>query len=142
MDAYIYMAASGKGPRKQSGTGAYLVELTDGQKTVSKTFGFRYENLSEQSASLQVFTRCGGFLARLTHVEHFYIYTASEYVRSGFYRMRKWNQDGWKNAKGKDVANKEMWQQIEQQTKGYKVDIFLELEGKTKELQERLRKEM
>lgn len=142
MDAYIYMAISGKGPRRHSGTGAYLIELQDGQKTVSKTFGFRYENLSEQGASLRVFTRCGGFLARLGDVEHFYIYTASEYVRSGFYRMKKWSQEGWKNAKGKELANTDMWRQIEQQTKGYRIDVFLKTDGKVQELEDRLRKEM
>lgn len=53
-------------------------------------------------------------LKRITQKCDLLIYTESNYVAAGF-RLgwsEDWKRSGWKNAKGKEVANKEEWQEL------------------------------
>lgn len=53
-------------------------------------------------------------LGRLTKKCEVHIYTDSSYlagpIRNGW--IREWKRQGWKNAKGHPVANRELWQQL------------------------------
>ena len=40
------------------------------------------------------------------------LYTDSQYVANGIARVREWAKNGWKNSKGKPIANLEDWKQL------------------------------
>lgn len=40
------------------------------------------------------------------------VFTNSDYVITGASNMRKFIADGWKNAAGKQIANKELWEEL------------------------------
>lgn len=43
------------------------------------------------------------------------LYTDSEYVKNGITKwLSGWKRKGWKTAKGKDVLNQDLWQQLDQ----------------------------
>lgn len=40
------------------------------------------------------------------------IHSTCPYVTTSLYTLKEWAKSGWKTSKGKDVAHKEMWQEI------------------------------
>ena len=46
---------------------------------------------------------------------HLTIFTDSTYVAAGYQQgwLEKWEKDGWKNAKGKDIANMDEWKELQ-----------------------------
>lgn len=45
------------------------------------------------------------------------VYSDSAYLRSGYTRyLQDWKTNGWKTAKGDEVKNKVLWQQISKKT--------------------------
>lgn len=58
------------------------------------------------------------------------IYTSSQYVYSSLTSwIIGWEENDWCNAKGKPVANKELWQQVIELLKKHEYYIFLETRG-------------
>lgn len=51
------------------------------------------------------------------------IYTDSWYIMNGIEDRARWEQCGWKNAKGKEVANVDLWQQIQDLTQNHTVTV-------------------
>ena len=46
------------------------------------------------------------------------IHSNSEYVRSGLYSLKKWKQNNWIRENGREVANSDMWKEIEEHLEG------------------------
>ena len=40
------------------------------------------------------------------------LYTDSQYVANGIERLQEWAENGWKNGRGKPIANLEDWKQL------------------------------
>lgn len=40
------------------------------------------------------------------------IHSTSPYVTTSLFQLKEWSKNGWKTAKGSDIAHKDMWQEI------------------------------
>lgn len=104
----IYIETSIKGPKVQMGAYLYLVEsIGDGQTQKAFCFQMGTENQMvlqaliraleriEEPAYIQVFSGCGHILHSLQN-----------------HWPKQWEKNGWKNAKGKDIKNTELWKRV------------------------------
>ena len=47
---------------------------------------------------------------------HVFIFTDSEYLKNGIqYWINGWRKNGWKTTAGKEVANRDLWEQLEEE---------------------------
>lgn len=140
MEANIYLAIAGKGFRRQDGTGGYLIEMSDGEKTVKRAFRFEYKNETANRAFLLVLTRSGEFLKGVKNLRKIHVYTPNEYMVVNFYQVKRWKETGWRTARGQPVKNADLWQQVDEATRGIPADITLDSGKNIRELEEMLRK--
>lgn len=106
----IYTYVTIKGPGKRSGSFTYLLEFVTGKGNATLTKQGAIEEQSETGAQLQVLTEA---LERVKEPCEVTIYTEFRGLKTGLEEwIPSWEQNGWKNAKGKDVANKEEWQKV------------------------------
>ena len=65
------------------------------------------------------------------------VHTDSQYLVGGYYRMGKYLKNGWKNAKGEEIKNKELWQQVHELIveKGIQIEFILGKHDRTSWLQ-------
>lgn len=53
------------------------------------------------------------------------IKTDSGYVKIGFENLKAWKDAGWKNAKGKDVKNIDLWQRVEELQRDHSIAVVV-----------------
>lgn len=106
----IYTECSVKAPQKHIGCCYYIIEylLKDGTP-ITRDGMIKEEDTTEQQLTLEALTEA---INRLTRPCEILINTHSEYVfnNAGSYRYVIWQKAGWKNAKGQEVKNTELWQ--------------------------------
>lgn len=123
----IYIESSLKGPSVREAAGMWLIEhmKEDGDiETMGRVLYreqikenelvlqclinafFILNRTGTKSGSVRVFTEC-------THVLH----TINNHW------LPIWEKNGWKNAKGKPAANKELWQQLSALMENYAVSV-------------------
>lgn len=105
----IYTECSIKPPQKHEGCCYYVMEyfLSDG--TLYTRDGMVKDNDStEHILTLRALTEALNRIQRPCEIR---INTPSEYVfyNAGQYRYIKWEKDGWKNSKGFEVKNADLW---------------------------------
>ena len=69
-------------------------------------------------------------LKRLTRQCKVVIYTESNFVTAGYNLgwLKKWKENGWKTAKGKDISNKEEWIQLDEELKKHSFEFKVQEE--------------
>lgn len=53
------------------------------------------------------------------------IKTDSGYVKIGFDNLQSWKAADWKNAKGKEIANRDLWQKVEQLQRVHQIAVIV-----------------
>ena len=54
------------------------------------------------------------------------VHSDSEYIVKGMNEWRHdWKAKGWKNSRGQDVSNRDLWEHLDHQIKGFKSVTFL-----------------
>lgn len=143
MEYDVYAASSVKGPRKKKGSVLYLVRAYKDKPVWQKLFRTKFEAQNEDSASLLGLAKASEYIRRTEPQEAknavIRIRTDNGYVKNGWFWMKKWKVDGWKNAKGQRVKNAELWQKVDGETAGHIV-VFEDPDQETlKQLEEKVR---
>lgn len=123
MKVRIYMASSIKGLHKKTGVVAYVLEAEE--KTVTQ-FG-KVENANENESLIKDLKHA---LERVNRKSEIALYIDNYHIERAFALdwLEGWKTAEWKNAKGKDVANKEDWQRIADLLNGRTVEVHFKEE--------------
>lgn len=142
MEFEIYAASSVRGPRKKDGRAVFLVRAYDSRPLWQKMFRVQFEELNEDGATLLALSRAAEHARDATGdgSQAVKIRTDCAYVRNGYYWVRKWQQAGWMNSKGRPVQNRELWEKLDSSTRGFMV-IFSDPDKRTQEQLEARAKE-
>lgn len=57
--------------------------------------------------------------------EVIHLFLTNGYAAGGFLHLASWKEHGWKSAKGGELKNADLWQEIEKETQGKEVIIHL-----------------
>ena len=108
VNIYIYQTI--KGPGTKAGSFTYILETEINGKTATLTKTDTLEPMTENKAELTVLLKA---LKRLRTKCSVQVIGSSDYVRQGAEKwLKDWVRQDFKTAKGKEVANKEEWQQL------------------------------
>lgn len=111
----IITVTTAKGPRQQEMVGMFLVEQIHNGIPITKE-GYLYrEKIAKTEMTLQLLVNAAFIVSKARiDFDSVEIFTDEGLVESAFRNkwIENWNESGWKNAKGKDVANAEIWQQL------------------------------
>lgn len=106
----IYLYQTIKGPGTKAGYYTYILETYIKGKAATLTVTDKLEPMSENKAELTILLKA---LKRLRKQCDVVIYGLNNYTVSGINEWAEtWLAAGWKNKKGKDIANKEEWQEV------------------------------
>lgn len=106
----LYTYTTIKGPGIKSGSYTYLLEYMTDKGPATLTKHGTLENVTEHQAHMRIF-REG--MERMTRPCEVMVYTDSRYLQQGVEEwLKRWQEAGWINKKGKPVANKEEWKKI------------------------------
>lgn len=119
MDVNIYTITSAKSPKRQSARIIYTLETQTSKGPADVTREERVEATANEAALLAIVRA----LEHITMPCELHIYTESRWVASGFGWMAGWKEKDWKTKKGKDVAHKEAWQQLDALLTGKKFTV-------------------
>lgn len=110
MKVNIYIASSVKGLRKQDGVVGFILELEERKDYTLTQFG-AVEQVTENESYLRALKHA---LKRLTKKCDLSVWTDNIYMASAFEQgwLSSWIENDWKNAKGREVANKSEWEEI------------------------------
>lgn len=109
----VYIVTDARPPSKRQAAGAWLIEYrftTCNKKPEIREGGLYRWKTTENAIVLELIRDA---LSRLTKPCSVWVNTQCELVLNAAKRcwIRQWEEDGWKNAKGKPVKNAELWQQ-------------------------------
>lgn len=107
----IYTASTIKGPRRRSGRIGYVLEYIPehGDKATAGKIE-SVEDMTEQQAALTVINHA---LKRITGECEIHVFTECEGILTAFKAyLPKWQENGWKNAKGEPIKNASEWKEI------------------------------
>ena len=105
----IYAKGSVRSVRVTSGVYAVLLTYKDREKMISG------RNFDTTMNELELFAVLEGLkmLTKSGKTKSLTIITESRYVEQGINKhIKVWSQNGWESAKGLDIKNKELWQEI------------------------------
>lgn len=107
----IYLESGIRGPRRRDGVVGYIIEWKTGKGPATLT---KFEHLEDVSENRAVLCGLAAALSRIKEKCILNIFTSSDYLYLGFEieeRVEKWRANGWKTANGKEVKNKDKWQE-------------------------------
>lgn len=113
----IYLESGIRGPARRSGAGAWLVEYirkdgTPETRPVEQSDAVTWlPNTTQATLELNMLIDALSILTKPCEVR---INTECEHILNAFENgwLEKWKESDWKTAKGKPVANAELWQQL------------------------------
>lgn len=118
----IYIESSVKGIKRKNGIVAYIIEKSEADTitqfgTVKEVTENQAELLALKHALNRIKTECGDIL----------IYTENKYIFAAFEQkwIEKWKNNGFKSAKGEDIANKSEWEEVAKSLKDRMPKVFL-----------------
>lgn len=113
----IYTRTSFSGIKKQSGVGLYILEMPTEKGPATLQGSVKLEDMTQNAAELTVIREA---LKRLKEKVEIDIYTESTYAAAGWTEewIETWKKNDWLTAKGKEVSNRELWQEIDEMLKG------------------------
>ena len=107
---HIYTSLSTRAVRDSNRMAYYRLEMKTGNGKTAKVEGTFPVTGTVNQADLQ---ELHGALTHLTRSCRLVIHTGSAYIEKGFTKwMSGWARAGWKNAKGKPVANRKEWLEV------------------------------
>ncbi|NBJ93228.1 RNase H family protein [Parablautia muri] len=119
----VYIVTTARPPAKGQAAGAWLVEYITGKgkPEIRKGALYRWET-TETALTLELIRDAFCTLAKPCSVS---VNTWCEHVLSAVGKrwIKQWEEDGWKNAKGKPVKNAELWQQATGKMKNHCVSF-------------------
>lgn len=110
----IHIATNAKGPAKQRVIGMYVIELIDDGKLDTKEGMLIRESSTGKELTLMLMINALFIVAKMRNqYESLSLYTNEQLVESALLNkwIEKWQESDWKNAKGKEVAHADLWQQ-------------------------------
>lgn len=116
----VYIDTNIKGPRARVGKGVYILEYRPEGREPATLTKVEHIECTENAAHLTILVRA---LRRLRESCELIIYTDNKYITGNLNRLTGWQQNNWVNAKGKEIANKELWQELLILLDGKKVSI-------------------
>lgn len=111
----IYLKTSLKGVRAVNTYIAYLLEYETPKGAVTKNEFIYVGQITSNRCELYALYVA---LSKLKEKCDLTIFTDSEYVTGGMDFLEHWTANNWKNSKGKEIGNKELWQDINRLLKG------------------------
>lgn len=108
----IYTRTSFTGLKPQNGVAAYILEMNTEKGPVTLQNLLILQNATPNHAELKVVIKA---LERMRQKCSLTIYTESSYVAAGYNSgwVVSWKENGWKTARGKEVSNREQWEQLD-----------------------------
>lgn len=112
----IYIATSLKSLKRQNGIACVILENAENTSNTATIFGKIIEKTKNGAdvASLK------NALIRVKDRAKLTIFTDSTYLASAFEQnwLEKWQQNGWKTAKGEEIENRADWEEISELLNG------------------------
>lgn len=112
----VFIGTSIRGPSKGTGRSMYSMrgQKKDGTPHESKPRIAQYEQATESRLVLYAIRDA---LPRLNYISEVIIHTECGYVAAAFNQHwpEQWQENGWKNKRGKDVADSILWSEILQE---------------------------
>jgi ribonuclease HI len=102
------------------GVGGWGVMMEYGKYTKKMSGGSTYTTNNKMELTAVIEALCA--LKRGCRIK---LYTDSQYVKKGITEwIKKWEKNGWKNSKKEDVANRELWQKLNDLAKQHHIEWF------------------
>lgn len=108
----IYTMTDIKGPRRRDGYYAYIAEMpTEKGPATWGVYPREIKDATENRAELTALTEALGTIRQSSELD---IYTESAHIASVLEEgwLKKWQDNGWNNAKGKEISNRDLWQKM------------------------------
>ena len=107
----LYLASDVKGPRRQAAKAMYLLECLTSKGTQTRNKRIELEETTENQITLTALEEA---LQRITRPVSLTIWTDCRFVGGTILNgwLKKWEADGWKNAKGEPIADSEKWASV------------------------------
>ena len=128
MDVNLYIKVSIKGPKRKSGAYQYLLnaETSKGPHEVTELKTVEEDTTAHHLTLLALEEALG----RMKKPSELHIYLEDKYVAGAIQQgwVHNWQQSGWVNAKGKPVADAELWKHIMELLEEHLYDIHVDEE--------------
>lgn len=107
----IYTMTDIKGPRRRDGLYIYFMEMPTEKGPATLYDVCQIEDATENRAEL---TALAEALKRLNQNCELDIYTESVHIGTALEKgwIKTWRNNGWVNAKGKEISNRDLWQEM------------------------------
>jgi ribonuclease HI len=114
----IYTETTFKGLKTQNGVIGYVLELITNKEPITLDSTEILHDIKPNRAELAAIIKA---LKRMNEKCELTIFTESSYVANAFNSgwMAAWKENGYKTARGKDVANREEWEQLDELLTGH-----------------------
>lgn len=118
----IYTMTSFSGMKKQDGAAVYILEMETGSDPVTLQDSQVLQNKTPNAAELLAVKEA---LRRMRKKCGLTIYTESSYVAAGFTAgwVKKWKENEWKTARGREVTNREIWEELDSLLNGHEYEF-------------------
>ena len=109
MNESIIIYTDGSCDSNPGGNGGYAAIIFKDHKPI-KISGYEPNTTNQRMELMAVITA----LEYFTDKQSILLFTVSAYVCNGYNKKwyENWKVNGWKNSKGEDVANKELWERL------------------------------
>lgn len=121
----IYTMTDIKGPRRRDGYYLYEVELLTPKGPATR--GIYPKEIKDATENRAELTALVEALKRLNQSCELDIYTDSAHIASALEEgwLKEWQDNGWKNAKGKEISNRDLWQETAELLYGNSIRIHV-----------------
>lgn len=107
----LYIEHNLRGFKKTAGWYGYVLECENSKGEVKTVDGF--EQISGVTPNQAVLITLSAALDRMNQPADIIVYTDNQYVSENFLqRLDLWAENGWKNVRGEEIKNRELWQQV------------------------------
>ena len=111
MNVRIFIESTWRGPSKRDGVAMWLVEYMRGDEPITRQGFIHLENGTENQGCLMAMINAFFILKKPCSAS---VFTQCEHILhvvQNHWHIQ-WQKNGWKNAKGKDVKNAELWEML------------------------------
>lgn len=116
----IYIETSIRGVKKTLGWYGYLLEYIDGKGELHTRYDFKMET-GVTPNMLTLIALCAA-LNRIGKPSEVTVYTENGYVRENYTKwLQVWKENGWRTARGEEIKNLKLWQQVAELTAAHVV---------------------
>ena len=115
----IYTMTDAKSAKRQDARVIFTLETQTSKGPADRTWIEEVEATANEAALIAIIMA----IQHITMPCDLEIYTESRFVASAFGWLPGWKENDWKTAKGKEVAHKEQWQQLDNLITGRNITI-------------------